>query len=103
MFGMHLRNVQLAGDVDIEELSTATDGFSGADLKLLCRDACMMPMRELMLRSSPEEIREMKERGELSLVVGMADFRRSLQNVRSSVGAVDNRKYELWTQEFGSA
>lgn len=32
------------------QLSSRTEGFSGADLELLCREAAMMPVRRLMVK-----------------------------------------------------
>jgi SpoVK/Ycf46/Vps4 family AAA+-type ATPase len=36
---IHLKGVSLAADVDAGELAAATDGYSGADLQIACRDA----------------------------------------------------------------
>jgi SpoVK/Ycf46/Vps4 family AAA+-type ATPase len=35
----------VSSDVDWTELIRVTDGYSGADLANVCRDAAMMPMR----------------------------------------------------------
>lgn len=35
-------------DVDLDKVASATDGYSGADMNLLCREASMMPMRRLI-------------------------------------------------------
>ena len=35
-------------DVDISILATQTSGASGSDLKEMCRDAAMQPLREYM-------------------------------------------------------
>ena len=65
MFKIYLKSVVLSSDVHLDELVTATEGFSGADIKLLCRDASMMPMRRAILNKSPEQIRQMKLDGQL--------------------------------------
>lgn len=44
---------------DVEELAARTEGYSGADLRNLCTEAAMGPMRELAMRSgSLTSIRE---------------------------------------------
>ncbi len=44
---VHTRRMPLASDVDLEELASKTDFFSGADLENLCREAGMMAIREI--------------------------------------------------------
>ncbi len=43
---VHINGVPLAEDVDLEELAVKTVGFSGADLKNLCRLASLQAIRE---------------------------------------------------------
>ncbi|XP_022222642.2 LOW QUALITY PROTEIN: outer mitochondrial transmembrane helix translocase [Drosophila obscura] len=43
-----LKDEQLQASVDLAELAAQTDGFSGYDLKELCRHACMHRMRQFM-------------------------------------------------------
>lgn len=48
-------------------LGSLSDGYSGADIKMLCRDAAMAPMRRAIAGKSPDDIRRMKESGEVCL------------------------------------
>lgn len=65
----------LAGsDVRHSDLAKSTEGYSGADLHLACRDAAMAPMRKAVLGRSPAEIVEMHALGSLEGVVSKADF-----------------------------
>ncbi|MEM5870250.1 MAG: AAA family ATPase, partial [Candidatus Aenigmatarchaeota archaeon] len=43
---IHTRNMPLDKDVDLKELAEKTEGFSGADLEALCREAAMNALRE---------------------------------------------------------
>ncbi len=43
---IHTRNVLLAEDVDLWKLAEMTEGYSGADLEALVREAVMMALRE---------------------------------------------------------
>ena len=44
---IHTKNMPLK-DVDLKELATKTEGFSGADIEALCREAAMFALRENM-------------------------------------------------------
>ena len=61
----------MAEEVDFRGLVAATEGYSGADLKVVCRDAAMMPMRRLLAQTTdPTEIRALKEAGGLDVRCG---------------------------------
>jgi len=45
IFKIHTKNMPLK-DVDLKELATKTEGFSGADIEALCREAAMFALRE---------------------------------------------------------
>jgi SpoVK/Ycf46/Vps4 family AAA+-type ATPase len=45
-----LRETELEIDFPLDELARQTDGLSGSDLKELCRNAAMTPVREYMKR-----------------------------------------------------
>ncbi|KAI8813451.1 P-loop containing nucleoside triphosphate hydrolase protein [Cladochytrium replicatum] len=45
-----LKDVNLSQNFRMEELATRTDGYSGSDLKELCRNAAMVPIRESIRR-----------------------------------------------------
>eukprot|EP00758_Cryptobia_borreli_P008052 Tbor_TRINITY_DN5354_c0_g3::TRINITY_DN5354_c0_g3_i2::g.4610::m.4610/K07767/KATNA1; katanin p60 ATPase-containing subunit A1 len=96
--------VTIDSSINLEELATSTDGFSGADLNIVCRDAAMMPMRRLIANKSPQQITEMRNRGEMSVVppITMADFRAALDKVNPTVSQDQLKDYEDWTKEFGS-
>ena len=58
----------MAESIDFRSLVAATEGYSGADLKVVCRDAAMMPMRRLLAQTmDPTEIRALKESGGLDV------------------------------------
>jgi len=45
---VHTRNVPLAEDVILEELAERTEGYTGADLAALVREATLRALREAM-------------------------------------------------------
>jgi len=48
IFKIHLRGKPLADDVDISELAKQTEGYSGADIEAICREAAMLALREFI-------------------------------------------------------
>jgi SpoVK/Ycf46/Vps4 family AAA+-type ATPase/intein/homing endonuclease len=48
IFKVHTKNMPLAKDVDLRELAKKTEGYSGADIEAVCREAAMNALRENM-------------------------------------------------------
>ena len=46
IFKVHTQKMPLASDVDFKELVKKTEGYSGADIEALCREAGMVALRE---------------------------------------------------------
>ena len=46
IFKVHTKNMPLAKDVDFEKLASLTDGYSGADIEGVCREAAMAAVRK---------------------------------------------------------
>jgi transitional endoplasmic reticulum ATPase len=77
---VHTKNMPLKG-VNLEEVSGKTEGFSGADLEALCREAGLNAIRK------DEE------------VVTMEDFDEALQRVKPSITPQMENRYRLFQQE----
>jgi len=46
IFKVHTKDMPLADDVDLEELARKTEGYVGADIEAVCREAVMLTLRE---------------------------------------------------------
>ncbi len=46
IFKIHTRETPLADDVDLESLAAETEGYSGADIAAVCKEAGMLALRE---------------------------------------------------------
>ncbi|AMD16815.1 CdcH [Methanobrevibacter sp. YE315] len=46
IFKVHTKNMPLAKDVDLKKLAKHTDGYVGADIEAVCREAAMLTLRE---------------------------------------------------------
>ena len=100
---LNLASLKLADDVDVAALAARADGYSGADLHLVCRDASLMPMRRAVEGKSPEEIVVLQAEGKLDGEVSASDFRRAMRRTPASVAAEEIRAYELWNTKYGSS
>ncbi|XP_031427649.1 katanin p60 ATPase-containing subunit A-like 1 [Clupea harengus] len=96
-----LREVEVAPDVNLALIAEKIQGYSGADITNVCRDAAMMAMRRRIQGLSPEEIRALSKE-ELQMPVTMEDFELTLKKISKSVSSADLEKYESWMAEFGS-
>ena len=101
MLNIHLNGVKLADGVDTMELARRSEGYSGADLQLACRDASMMPMRRMVEGKSPMEIVELQQQGALEGEVSMDDFTNALSRTSPSTNATEQTQYEKWDEEYG--
>uniref|UniRef100_F7FZD4 Multifunctional fusion protein n=3 Tax=Ornithorhynchus anatinus TaxID=9258 RepID=F7FZD4_ORNAN len=99
---INLREVELDPDIHLEDIADRIEGYSGADITNVCRDASLMAMRRRIHGLSPEEIRALSKE-ELQMPVTTGDFELALKKISKSVSAADLEKYEKWMVEFGSA
>lgn len=79
---------------DIAEICQRTEGYSGADMDNLCREAALGPIRciENILDISPDQVRP----------ITMSDFLAAMNQVRASVSSNDLDLYLDWNSKFGS-
>lgn len=99
---INLRDLTLDADVDISAVAgKQMEGYSGADITNVCRDAAMMAMRRAVKGKSPAEIRAMSK-ADMDQPTTMADITEALSRCNKSVGAGDIDRYEKWMEEFGA-
>ncbi|MFN3803713.1 MAG: CDC48 family AAA ATPase [Pyrobaculum sp.] len=80
---IHTKSTPLAKDVDLEEIARRTEGYSGADIELLVREATFLALRE--------DIR--------SKEVAMRHFEEALRKVRPSITSDMLKFYEAWLEK----
>ncbi len=79
---IHTRQVPLAEDVDLREIVDATEGYTGADLAALVREAALIALREDI--NNP--------------VVRRKHFEQALQKIRPSVTKQMLEYYQKWLE-----
>lgn len=104
MMKLNLRDVKLSDDVDISHWASETEGYSGDDIRILCREASMAPMRRLLASKSPQEISAMRAKhGTLQLdEMTNKDVRDAFESIKPSVSDKDLENFQQWAQQFGS-
>ncbi|XP_028764834.1 katanin p60 ATPase-containing subunit A-like 2 isoform X1 [Neltuma alba] len=88
---------QIPYDLLVEQ----TEGYSGSDIRLLCKEAAMQPLRRLM--SQLEQREEVVPEEELPQVgpIGPKDIEIALKNTRPSAH-LHTHKYEKFNADYGS-
>ncbi len=108
---IHTRTMPLKKDVNLDELSSKTHGFVGADLESLAKEAAMNVLRKIMPDLNLEEDKEIPQEVLEKIVIGKTDFEEALKVVRPSamrevlvetpnikwedIGGLENIKQEL--------
>ena len=101
LLNINLKEVEKSPILNVTQIALRLEGYSGADITNVCRDACMMAMRRKITGLTPEQIRGLSK-DELELPVSPEDFEEAIRKVNKSVSAEDLRKYKKWMDEFGS-
>jgi transitional endoplasmic reticulum ATPase len=83
IFRVHARKLKLMDDVNLEELARRTEGYTGADIAAVVREAAMLALRETV-----------RERASSVKPVSMRYFEEALKRVPPSLTQEDIRRYE---------
>jgi transitional endoplasmic reticulum ATPase len=80
IFKIHTRSMPLSRDIDIDELARKAQGYSGADVEAICREAAIEALREDINSSE----------------VSLRDFNKAMERVGPSITPED----DAWYQKF---
>ncbi|XP_063432769.1 katanin p60 ATPase-containing subunit A-like 2 isoform X2 [Mytilus trossulus] len=106
MFKFHLPSVvmpkegglELLSNVDYDVLAARTEYYSGSDLKLVCKEAAMRPVRKIF------DALEKNEPGELHLrldTITTTDVLKAIERTRPSA-SINKEKYTQWQKDYES-
>lgn len=85
---------------EVQEIAKQTDGYSGADMKVLCQEASMIAIRSLLKSCNSERMQSMAKEDVRD--VNFEDFKVALTRVRASVSSKDLTQYIDWDKLYGS-
>jgi len=92
IFDVQTKNMNVASDLKTDELAELTDGYTGADIAAVCREAGMDAIREVIAEN--KETPKAKK-------VGMKYFKEALKQVRPSTTDADRAHWEQLRQKIG--
>lgn len=98
---INLKEVHVDPSVDMEILAAKFEGYSGADITNVCRDASLMGMRRRIGGLTTEQIRSLTKE-EMDIPVSQTDFDQALSKINSSGNKDEIVKYDKWMAEFGA-
>ena len=84
IFKVHTKRVPLANDVDIEKLAKSTEGYSGADIEAVVREAAMHALRE----------------NKQAKVVEFRHFQKALEEIKPSLGENVLKSYDRFKSKY---
>ena len=102
LFEINLKGIDVVDGIDFDKLIRITEGYSGADLANVCRDAAMMPLRKKIASGQVDIARIREVQNEINVPLTMQDFEEAIRNVSRSVSQGQLDEYAQWMAEFGS-
>ncbi len=91
---LYTEHLDLAQDVDFNELARRSDGFSGSDIRDMCQSAQLKVIRELF-EAGQGENKQAKPRA-----LNMKDFLEILEERKSSISPENAPLYNKWFETF---
>jgi vacuolar protein-sorting-associated protein 4 len=94
IFEIHMEDIEVAPDVDYQELADLSEGYSGRDISVVCREAAMEPIRDL------QRIGRMDEEEEILDIrpVSREDLLQAIENIRPATSPEDVKRYIDWAE-----
>ena len=96
IFEVHTRDKPLADAVDLDELAARTEGYVGADIEAVCREASMDASREFINSVDPDDISESVG----NVLISPDHFEHALAEVSPSVDESTREHYDQLEQEL---
>lgn len=102
MFDINLKSVTIANYINWDNIIDKTEGYSGADIANVCREAALMQMRRKLLTNEGNLLNIINQEQELKAPITEVDLEESIKNISKSVSQKDLEEYDKWTSEFRS-
>ena len=93
IFKVHTKKLPLSEDVNLEELARRTEGYTGADIAAICKEASMLALREVYSKSGSLQVTK----------VEMRHFLEALNKIPPSLSRTDIEMYDKLAKEVKKA
>jgi transitional endoplasmic reticulum ATPase len=91
IFNIHLEGKPLADNVDIEKLADITEGYSGADIEAICREAALLALREVIKPGlSKSEAQDIANR----IKINWSHFEKAIARTKPTTSKKDMQFYD---------
>ncbi len=97
IFDVHLRGKPIGEDVDVEELAKRTDGYVGADIEAIVKEAVMSALREFITSGISEEH---VNKATKNIVIKKEHFEVAIKSVRPTVTPEAQEEFEGKAEDF---
>lgn len=94
IFEIHMEDVEVSPTIDYDELADLTEGYSGRDISVVCREAAMEPIRDLQRSGRMDDEREILD----IRPVSRDDLLQAIENIRPATPPEDVKKYINWAE-----
>ncbi|MCW4032622.1 MAG: AAA family ATPase [Candidatus Bathyarchaeota archaeon] len=94
MFKLFSKNLKISPNVDFNELSKMTAGYSGSDIRDIFQSAQIKVVRDLFENGNPED------KNTAPRYIDMNDFSEIFKRRKPSISPNTIRHYEKWFEEF---
>jgi katanin p60 ATPase-containing subunit A1 len=81
LLDISLKGLEVEPNIDYDGIVSATNGYSGADMTNICREAAMMPLRRRLKASGIDFDMIDELRKEIDVPVSAEDFNQALKNI----------------------
>jgi transitional endoplasmic reticulum ATPase len=97
IFKIHTRGMPLAEDVNLDELAEMSEGYSGADIEAVCREAGMLAIREKLITGlSKEDVNKIAK----EIKITKEHFEKAMEKIRPSLTKEDLERYRKIVKDF---
>ncbi|MDK2782155.1 MAG: transitional endoplasmic reticulum ATPase, partial [Archaeoglobi archaeon] len=97
IFQVHLRGKPLAEDVDVDHLAKLTEGYVGADIEAIVREASLLAMREVIKPGDPREVVKEKIK---NIKIERRHFEEALKKLKPTVTKEELERYKALYERF---
>lgn len=94
IFQIHMEDIEVSSEIDYDELADLSEGYSGRDISVVCREAAMEPIRDLQHSGQMDEEEEILD----IRPVSREDFLQAIENIRPATSPEDVKRYIDWAE-----
>ena len=97
IFEVHLKGKPIGADVDVTKLAERTEGYVGADIGAIVKEAVMSALREFITSGISEE--QVKEAIQ-NVLIGKKHFDAAIKNVRPTISPSTHAEFKENVEDF---